>query len=774
MNRLLKAAAALLCAFGINSLANAQLTTVTAAHIYMGGVLVPAGTVTFTPVSSSGTPIAFAQGGGGLNLPFAWSCTIASGAITGSCQIPDSALTTPANIAYAITVIRTSDLKQWTLQAVPGITGTTWALDAYGPPANTTNVQPIQLSYGTAAAPNPCVTPSMYIRNNSGGQLYICVAGVPVLVTGTAASVTAAAMASAVVAETGCTTAHFAWIPGTLDCEAVGAPSGPTSIAGATADYDFLQGSGTVLTDISGNGNNGTFASGALTPIWTPVGVSFSGQQGIQLPAGVNAGGTILIAAYITPLPPGNGAGANNAFPALMTSTIANGLNLLYANDPLISTEFTYSPTIFANNAVLSASNNLLSGFHVYGFTLGTGGGSKDHIYLDGVEVASYIVQGSSAGFQTSGNLYLGSCDCLDFAASGLNGTMYRAVILPSQTAAQIAQESLQIREEVAHRGVAVAPFPIPVTTPTLYVIGTSIDCGFVSGGNCTLTPWPAATSLTNQPSYTIVNDGIPGIDLSAILSSEPNRVAPGCITSSGPANTVVDAGTNDLVFKSVASVTAWLAGEVQLLKKAGCNVYVGTMISRTGTGVGSATMDSLKDSYDANILSSWKAWGADGVIDFAANPTMGADGANSGTIGTIEGCPGATTDFQSECTHPTQAGQNLLAIAASNSLNYYYGTTAAAPHIVATTTYTMVSGDRFVEAAPTANAAYTMPDCTGPSGEVYTINNPQAAHTLTITGGTSQPINGLSSAITIPSNSTVTLRDVANPKTVSGCQWAM
>jgi hypothetical protein len=66
------------------------------------------------------------------------------------------------------------------------------------------------------------------------------------------------------------------------------------------------------------------------------------------------------------------------------------------------------------------------------------------------------------------------------------------------------------------------------------------------------------------------------------------------------------------------------------------------------------------------------------------------------------------------------------------------------------------------------------MPDCTGPSGESYVISNPQAASAVTIVGQANQPINGLSMPITIPSNSTVTLRDVANPKSGSGCHWVM
>jgi hypothetical protein len=188
MIRLLKAATALLCVLGLTSLASAQLTTITATKIYMGGAPIPAGTVTFTPINANEQPIAFAQGGGGLNSPTAFSCAITQGAITGTCAVPDSALTTPANIAYEIQISATATQKAFVLRGVSGITGPTWALDAYGPPSTTTNVQSIQVSYGTGPAPSPCATPSFYVRNLSGGQLYICVGGSPVLVTGKGSS----------------------------------------------------------------------------------------------------------------------------------------------------------------------------------------------------------------------------------------------------------------------------------------------------------------------------------------------------------------------------------------------------------------------------------------------------------------------------------------------------------------------------------------------------------------------------------------------------------
>ena len=43
-----------------------------------------------------------------------------------------------------------------------------------------------------------------------------------------------------------------------------------------------------------------------------------------------------------------------------------------------------------------------------------------------------------------------------------------------------------------------------------------------------------------------------------------------------------------------------------------------------------------------------------------------------------------------------------------------------------------------------------------------------------TISGGPSQSINGLTSALAIPGNSTVRLTDVPNPKSTSGCHWVM
>ena len=545
-----------------------------------------------------------------------------------------------------------------------------------------------------------------------------------------------------------------------------GVPSGPAPLAGALADYDFLQGSGTALTDISGNNNNGTLGAGALAPVWTATGLSFNAQQQVALPAAVNASRTFAIGVYLQPIGTSLAAPYPNQYPMLVGSSLGGaGLNLMvdYASNPYLDNgQFILAPAIYASGALQSSARNLVSGFHVLTYVLGTPGGVVDRLYIDGLEV-TYNTHRVTGTPQTSGNLFLGSSNTDIFTASGLTGTMYRFVSFASNTltADQVMRMSQQIKNEVASRGVAVAPVDMTTAYPSLHCIGDSITAGYPG-----LTPFCSELSLTNQPAYGIVNWGTIGITAQAAVGSERNRVATQCNNQTGPSNALVFLGTNDFLNfnQTPASVMTSLAGEVQILKVAGCRVFVGTMLSRTGNTQSAGSYDAAKDAYDALILSNAKTIGADGVVDFAANPLLGADGAYSNT-----------TYFEADGTHPTQAGQQLLANAVSNTLNYSYGYNEANPHVVTAAAYTMAAGDGYVTASPSAAQALTLPDCTGPSGVTYTVNNPQSAFAVTVvTGNAAQPINGLTTAVTVPANGTAVFRDVANPKAASGCHWAM
>ena len=183
---LLLAAAAALCVPS-----SAQNTTITASHLKMMGADITVGKVIFTPVNIFEQAIPFSDGSGAQNGPMAFACNIVSGAITtmvqpdgtgsGTCQIPDSTLTLPVNIQYDITVTNTStglstSGKFYNLPRVVGIAGSTWPLDHYGSPAQTTNIQALLTSHGTST-PSSCVAGQVFV-NDTTGTLKLCVGGV--------------------------------------------------------------------------------------------------------------------------------------------------------------------------------------------------------------------------------------------------------------------------------------------------------------------------------------------------------------------------------------------------------------------------------------------------------------------------------------------------------------------------------------------------------------------------------------------------------------------
>ena len=348
---------------------------------------------------------------------------------------------------------------------------------------------------------------------------------------------------------------------------------------------------------------------------------------------------------------------------------------------------------------------------------------------------------------------------------------MYRAVFFSSEmTPAQVKSVTGALRGDAVTRGVPLAPLATPSGSPQLHAIGDSITAGYLD-----TTSWPANLSLANQPAYVINNWGIGGITALALAGSEPNRVAPLCSSASGPGVAILFEGTNDFMVGSPAQMSptasyvfANIASEIKALKRGGCTVFVGTMLSRSGSiNGGGSTYDQAKDALDALILQQAKSIGADGVVDFAAEPLIGADNASSNG-----------TNFNPDGIHPRNVMQARMGAIASNSLNYYFGYNEVNPHGVTSLPYSMSAGDGEVSLAGLAGAGtVTLPDCTGQSGATYRIYNPQSAFAVTVTPlNGSQLINGLALAaqVTVPANGTLTLRDVPNAKAVSGCHWEM
>ena len=97
------AIAGMLAAFGM---ACAQTVPVTATRLQDGNA--PAnGTISWVPVLSANTPTVYRMPGGGIATPTAVTAPVISGAFNLS-SMPDSALTTPANLCWRVTLLTSS------------------------------------------------------------------------------------------------------------------------------------------------------------------------------------------------------------------------------------------------------------------------------------------------------------------------------------------------------------------------------------------------------------------------------------------------------------------------------------------------------------------------------------------------------------------------------------------------------------------------------------------------------------------------------------------
>lgn len=779
MNRLLRAAAALVCAVGLSVCAHAQMTTVTASNIKMKGSAVATGTVTFIPTDALGNPTPITAGGS-LYDAQGFTGTITAGAIDAGFQVPDECLAVPAKpnvaLSYQVQVYNSSTKTSFTLTKVAGVCGTSWALDSYSPTQSAV-IASTGLVSGTTP-PAHCSNTSIFYKTTAPSATYNCVAGVYVLQTSSGATipgttsllkgdgiggVLAAAAGTDYVAGTDKGAANGV---ATLDSAGrVPAAQIPNNLvsSGVLADYQFMDGTGTTVSDSSGSGNSATFVTGH-EPTWVQNGLQFTANtKGISLPAAVNSGKTFEIQACPDSMPASSGQFKANQYPIFISSSLGmTGLNLLYTGGQ----SGVYSVGIAAGGANQDLTSQTFSGCHLYTYTLGTGGGVLDHLYIDGQEV-TYTQQGASAGKQASGNLFFGNSNISPYATSGFIGTIYRLRILSAQlTSAQVASEASVLSSQTTARGVSLLPPQYLQITPQLHIVGDSLSCSW-NGTACNSSySWASQLTLTNQPTYTITNWGIYGAYMQAMQSSEPWRVSPYCKTNNGPSIAINFGATNDLQTFTAATVIKTAAAMAQSLQAAGCVPFVATILSRTGNSnaTGTPTNDAQKDSYDALLAAQWKSMGYKGLIDFGADPNLGADGAYANT-----------TYFLADGTHNTATGEARKAAIASNALNYYYSQYSESnPHVITAST-TLTSADAAVSIGTLSGAvALVMPDCTGPTGATYVISNPQSAQTVTIAGAASQPINGLSSAITIPANSTVKLTDVANPRSTAGCHWTM
>jgi hypothetical protein len=167
MNRIVSTAVAvvLLC-FS----AHAQWTAVTAANVQNArGEKLARGRLCFRPVDSAGHAISFV-GGGGQTVSAPACFEVTNGAIAAGARVLDTALTTPANICYAVT-LRDSGTGQLVLggDASSGYdcaqpTGAAWSLDSYQPNLASTATASNVISLERGGTGNSSWTPARCVR----------------------------------------------------------------------------------------------------------------------------------------------------------------------------------------------------------------------------------------------------------------------------------------------------------------------------------------------------------------------------------------------------------------------------------------------------------------------------------------------------------------------------------------------------------------------------------------------------------------------------------
>lgn len=787
---------ALLLAGLCGEAAFAQTATITAASnsITIGGNVVSVGAVVFIPTDSSGHAIAVTKSGGGLSLPvvsqpvsgmaIGYSCSITSGGLSGCNNVPNACTASPNGFAYNISIYDTStggptSGQSVTLSQVYGVCGT-WALDHYsaatsvtttgaftltkaaGPPSGTPGTNALYMDITTPSAP------VLYSDNGSGAWA---------MVLGNTSSVTASVIATALSAQSLCSTPNTLYSPHSNTCIPTSSPQMP-DITHMLFDYQLLpsESGQSFATDYSisegspiGVGNC-PFLSAPNAPTWVPItgglafgvsGLSGGHYTGCNVPSGGNAARTVMMLldtvpwnsaftstpTFSAPLVSNNGTPQKAQYFLLQSdlSPKAPALSLLGSSN---WGSLTHEPTTVRPCVVWELGSSTDS--------------TNDALFINGIPVDSYIYTPGQSYGGTAGNYVLGGTGA---GGSYFLGNIYRAAAWATMlTAGQVYNACNQLMQDASNRGVQAPRELNTSSTNELLCSGDSIAYGTGSSNPLTKAPCEQLSGLND--SYNVNVAGIAGGVVFDSAAQSYNYEIPKCSTGAAKNILIAEAGSNDLT-NGTSPATVW-ANTVSYIARVrgawarnGCSGKIGvqTIISR-------ATIDSggnnSRAAYNALVRAQALASGADFVNDVAEDLLMGIDGGNSNG-----------TYFTGDNTHPTDAGYLRMANVTSRQINSAYSTaTNSNPTDVTASTYTQLDSDIFTRIDATANnVAVTMTSCVGTVFPRHYKRVDASGHTVTITTTASEQIDG-GSSVTLGSHQGVTLRPIANPASSAGCHW--
>lgn len=534
--------------------------------------------------------------------------------------------------------------------------------------------------------------------------------------------------------------------------------------SGLLTEFHINEASGsTVAIDYSGNGNNGTYVGTPTLPGTLSGGMTAAGAGYLSFPSVSNTALTFSTYTCSAALAT-NGSTFPTLIGGLQTATAPSNSNLQAFGLMMLGNNATTIPGVpgkydttfstFNGGALLTIGAQTADGCHLLTWVRGT---TKDQFYIDGTEVTGYFAQpaGSSAVTIASGTFALGMAPyaTLPTVAYSYPYPIYFSFSYSTAlTAAQIQNLAGSAAVYAQFRGITkVAPgFSDPGNQ--LLFVGDSITFGYL-----TTTPWvrtvtvPGVTTITYQQITGAVgltnNIASASWTLGEMLQECTSR-GYGAMNPNAATTVIIWGGTNDLATAPLVSATtayARLRRLVQCYKAAPHNprVFVMTMLSRTGTGFGSATNDSLKNSLNDLIRRDFA--GSDGVIDVASFPGLGADGSNANPTAA---CNGANC-FNTDHVHPIDAGATIISTGFEGYINYADAKyNVMNPPTITTTPYQEVAADVAIAYNPTGSTTLTLPAIMSGAAPSFLVGteryvNNVSAFAVTVTPAAGEVIDG-------------------------------
>ncbi len=392
------------------------------------------------------------------------------------------------------------------------------------------------------------------------------------------------------------------------------------------AEYPATDGSGTVLTDISGNGFNGTFGAGlgsGFYPTWTAQGLTFSGAQTVGLPNGALEGAQTIMY-FVTP-------NLNNQ------SDTAAVLGVLSGSGQMVCgfTPGDRRPGLLAGDVYGSPA--FCSGQPIQSGTFSVTICGDGRVYINGVEAPWYDVPAHGfPPYPTFAGVTSARIGLYETGAyAPYQGQLYYLVAWSELlTATEVAIEHNRIAALLQLRGVNLA-LNTGLTHPLSAVEGDSMTRNYLAAA--ANQGWPQTTLGLLSGTYNFVNAAIGGSDSADMLARIPQQYGPLLATAPHPRVLILMIGTNENWGPTFANLQAAYGP----LKISGWDYII------LVTGLPRFATDTPRQTFNTAVLGSVgtscdavAAWGGDSVV----------------------GAPGASTNptYYPDTLHPSSANDAI------------------------------------------------------------------------------------------------------------------